>query len=127
MNSLLLGWDETGSCAQVQILVVEVSCNFPSEVSFMWVSPRGWCRLTLSLLLPSPHKQPKTPHKAPPPTLSPSFRTKKSSCLKEQAQDDVALIELPRQRFLRPFKTPSRRHQTAFYFQTQMAMEGSPE
>lgn len=30
MNSLLLGWDETGSCAQVQILVVENSpATFP--------------------------------------------------------------------------------------------------
>lgn len=36
-------------------------------------------------------------------------------------------VELPRQHFLQQFKTLSRRHQTAFYIQTQMAMEWSPE
>lgn len=95
MKPLLSDWDETGMC-----LGADLSGGWRSLLQFsLWSFLHVCGQRRVPLFPPSPHKQPKTCHKAPPLTLNPSFRAEKSSCLKEQAQDGVALIELPRQRF----------------------------
>lgn len=134
MTSLVLNWDETRS--HVHISVVENSLlQFCLWVFLHLGEPQG---PVLGHLLPctacpstSPHKWSKNDHKLPLTlTLRLRFRTKESIYLNVQARGVAPCqmtIELPCQHFLRQFKTPSRRHQTAFYIQTQMVMEWSPE